>query len=142
MINKYLFIANDVWFDFDQFMKDTKGDFWWFNSPKTLARGERVYLYQAGGTKAIRYEFEIIDTKKQLKDIDVDYDKYVKPIPGVPVSRPKEETLMCRIKLVREIKDIKNTSPKMLKEKGNLLGSLISPRTLRPYTIEYLDKLK
>lgn len=142
MVKKYLFLANDVWFDFEQLVKDTKGNFWWFQSPKSVAIGERVYMYQSGGTKAIKYEFEVINTKKKFSELPDTYERYVKQIKNAPINRPLDDTLMCELKLIRQIKSIEMTSPKNLKEKGNLLGSLMSQRTLRPLTIAYLDKLK
>ncbi len=138
----FLFIANDKWFDYKKLIEDTNGEYWWFHSPKKVIKGSTVFLYLSGGTKAVKYELVVLEVGKTHADVNIDYFKYVDPSSGMTEMVISPDKKVLKLKVVREIKDLSKTSPKMLKSDGNVLGSLMSNRELRPYSIEYLSKCK
>ena len=142
----YLYIIGDKNFKLTEFLEDNNYEFWYDKRPKRILKGERVYIYVSGGTKAIKYEFVVseVNDDPDFRHMDLyKWEKYLINYEYKPGDwKDYNKRPAVKLKLIREIKDLDASSLKNMKEKGKILGMLFSNRELRPFSVQWIDSIK
>ena len=141
MLPTYLFISNNVWYDFEKLVEEKgKEGFYWKKSIKRVQERDHIYFYLSGNPKLVKYEFEVIETGITNADITHDLEKYVvkKSVNNKPI---KDDQPMIKIRLIRELTELDKIDMDALGEIG-IRRPLMGARTLRPQQIIYFENVK